>query len=250
MCLQDLLATFPELHLFGLEGSLSLQQRNARESWDDHGIINILWDDHWGYPWKPRMIPPRLGPWFCQKRRRLLVEEYSDFNGVASMATNNISQSSRANVLCCNCASSFLWKLMFTRLWFARASQPAEGPQETNFNGPWEHSSPSTGCSVPWIILGGDEREIKWNEQKFDSEFYLYIYIYIYSAITWCCESIPNGNLFLGSMGSEITGGLVTMAQFKPFDNFRQMRCLDTMTVPCFLTVQQLLELPWQIDRI
>lgn len=179
MCLQDLLATFPELHLFGLEGSLSLQQRNARESWDDHGIINILWDDHWGYPWKPRMIPPRLGPWFCQKRRRLLVEEYSDFNGVASMATNNIGQSSRANVLCCNCASIFLWKLMFTRLWFARASQPAEGPQETNFNGPWEHSSPSTGCSVPWIILGGDEREIKWNEQKFDSEFYLYIYIFI-----------------------------------------------------------------------
>ena len=78
----------------------------------------------------------------------------------------------------------------------------------------------------------------------------IYIYVYIYSAITWCCESIPNGNLFLGSMGSEITGGLVTMAQFKPFDNFRQMRCLDTMTVPCFLTVLQLLELPWQIDCI
>ena len=104
------------------------------------------------------------------------MEEYSDVNGVACMATVSVNH----HVLCCNCASSFLWKLMFTRLCFARASQPAEGPQETNFNGPWEHSSPSTGCSVPWIILGGDEREIKWNEQKFDSKFYLYIYMYIF----------------------------------------------------------------------
>ena len=64
--LKDLLATFPELHLFGLEGSLVCKKKCQDSqgimgwwwddhmmimviigwSWDHHGVFNGSWDDH------------------------------------------------------------------------------------------------------------------------------------------------------------------------------------------------------------
>ncbi len=101
--------------------------------------------------------------------------------------------------------------------------------------------------AIYWLFRSSDHTWWRWKGNEMSRDLILY------SVISWCRESIQKGASPWAAWDrgtDQVTGGLVTMAQFEPCNNFRQMRCLDTVTLPSILTVLHLMELPWQIDRI